>query len=290
MNRIFQAAAPAVVLLGLGSYGALTAQAVMEVPGKREPARVSAGYYDVDSAHTLVGWRVSHFGFSDYFGIFGEVRGTLRLDPKSLAASTLDLTIPVSKVTVANAGLRDHLLRPGQAGARPDFFGAAPADARFVSTAIRRTGPLTATITGNLTLNGVTRPVAIAAEFTGAGPHPMTKRLNIGFQGRASIKRSEFGIGYAIPLISDRVELDIAAAFEQTMPPPEATDGCNASAAADVIGRKDSPAVRAEVAQKVGHRSIRWLPPGSIVTQDLRGDRLNVDLDAGGVVTRLRCG
>ena len=78
----------------------------------------------------------------------------------------------------------------------------------------------------------------------------------------------------------------------RTTPPQEsaAADPCNSRAASDAIGRKDAAALRAEVARKIGHNRVRWLPPGSIVTQDLRSDRLNVDLDAGGVVTRLRCG
>lgn len=299
MNRFFKAAAPALALLSLGSYAALNAQpAPTEAPGKRDAGRVTPGRYIVDSGHTLVGWRVDHFGFSDYFGIFGDVAGTLELDPKNLAATRLDVTIPVSKVTVASAGLRDHLLRPGKDGAKPDFFGAKPADARFVSTSVKRTGPLKANITGNLTLNGVTRPVTIAAEFTGAGPHPRNKALNIGFEGRAAIMRSQFGIGYGIPLVSDRVELDIAAAFEKTdssrTPPVMAKDDsarrCGLAAAEEFIGRKDTPALRAEVARKVGHTRIRWLPPGTVVTMDYSEDRLNIDIDAGGVVVRARCG
>lgn len=293
MNRFVRAAVPAFVLLSLGSVAVLNAQsASMQPPGRLDPARVTAGRYAVDSAHTLVGWRVDHFGISDYFGIFGDVAGSLDLDPRNLAATRLDITIPVAKVTVASAGLRDHLLRPGRDGAKPDFFGADPADARFVSTAVRRTGTMKATITGDFTLNGVTRPVTIAAEFTGAGPHPMNKRLNIGFKGRATIKRSDFGIGYAIPMVSDEVELDITAAFEK--PDGEAAtataDACNSSAGGEAIGRKDTPALRSEVTRKVGHARIRWLPPGTIVTQDYRVDRLNVDIDAGGVVTRVRCG
>lgn len=290
MNRLVLA--PALALLGLGSYATLNAQgAPTAAPGRADAARVVAGDYKVDPGHTLVRWTVDHFGFSDYFGMFGDVSGTMRIDPRNLAATRLDVTVPVSQVTVASEGLRDHLLRPGKDGAKPDFFGAQPADARFVSTAVRRTGPSKADITGNLTLNGVTRPVTIAAEFQGAGAHPMNQRLNIGFRGKTAIKRSDFGIAYGIPMVSDRVELDIAAAFEKAEgATASATDACNTAGAADAIGRKDNPTVRAQVARKVGHDRIRWLPPGSIVTQDLRADRLNVDIDAGGVIVRARCG
>lgn len=294
MNRLALAAAPALVLLGLGSYVAVNAQsAPPQMPGKPDPARVVAGSYTVDGAHTLVRWTVDHFGFSDYFGIFGDVAGTLTIDPKNLAATKLDVTIPVAKVTTASKGLTDHLLRPGKDGGKPDFFGAAPADARFVSTSVRRTGPTKATIAGNLTLNGVTRPVTIAAEFQGAGPHPMNKRLNIGFRGTAAIKRSDFGIAYAVPLVSDRVQLDIAAAFVKaadTAAAPESANACGTGPAEAFVGRKDTPEMRSELARAIGHARIRWLPPGSVMTMDYRPDRLNVDLDAGGVITRVRCG
>lgn len=287
-------AATSLLLLSIGSYGALEAQnAPMQLPGKADPSRVTAGRYVVDSAHTLVGWRVNHFGFNDYFGIFGDVAGTLEIDPRNLAATRLDVTIPVAKVTTASKGLTEHLLRPGKDGGKPDFFGANPTDARFVSTAVRRTGPMKADITGNLTLNGVTRPVVVSAVFTGAGAHPMNKRLNIGFEGRAAIRRSDFGIGFGIPLVSDRVELDITAAFEKpdsAALPSEGRDACNAAAASEAIGRRATPALRSEVARQVGHERIRWIAPGQAVTMDFRPDRLNIDLDSGGVVVRARCG
>lgn len=289
MKLLANALTPALLLFGLGGYAALDAQTAPQLPGRVDPARVTPGLYVVDGAHTLVGWRVDHFGFNDYFGIFGDVTGSLQLDPRNLATAKLDVNIPVAKVTVASEGLREHLLRPGRDGAKPDFFGPNPPSARFTSTVIRRTGPLKANITGNFTLNGVTRPVTIAAEFTGAGAHPMNQRLNIGFKGRTTIKRSDYGIGFAIPFVSDEVELDISAAFEK---PAEtaAADACNSAAAGNAVGKRDTAALRAEVARMIGHTRLRWLPPGSVVTQDYRENRLNADIDDRGMVTRLRCG
>ena len=126
------------------------------------------------------------------------------------------MTIPVSKVTTASAGLTEHLLRAAKPGAKPDFFGASPADARFVSTRVTPRGEA-ATIEGNLTLNGVTRPVVLDARFYGAGklPAQMGGKENVGFRASGTIKRSDFGIGFAVPLVSDEVKLDIAAAFEK---------------------------------------------------------------------------
>lgn len=192
----------------------LIAQSAPQVPGIKDTSRVTAGTYTTDPGHTLVGWRVSHFGFNDYFGIFGDATGTLTLDPKNLNASKVDINIPVGKVTTASAGLTDHLLRAGKDGAKADFFGPSPSDARFVSTAVTATGTK-AIITGNLTLNGVTAPVQLDAEFSGAGANPFNKKETIGFHATSVIKRSTFGVGYGIPLVSDEVKLDITVAFEK---------------------------------------------------------------------------
>ena len=206
------------IALAAGTLAAIApvqAQIAPQLPGTTDASRVMAGTYNLDPTHTLVGWRVNHFGFNDYFGLFGEVNGTLAIDPANPEAAQLDITIPVSSVLVASSALRDHLLRPGADGAAPDFFGPDPQPARFVSTGVVRTGPTTANITGDLTLNGVKKPVIIAARFTGAGVNPRSKVETVGFQGTAQIDRSEFGIDFGIPMVSDRVVLDITAAFEK---------------------------------------------------------------------------
>ncbi|MBN2971561.1 YceI family protein [Roseomonas aeriglobus] len=194
----------------------IVAQQAMQAPGSKNPAAITGGTYTVDPGHTLVGWRVDHLGFNDYFGIFGSVTGTLTLDPKRPNAAKVDVTIPVSKVTTASAGLTAHLLRAGKDGGKPDFFGASPADARFVSTNVVATGQR-AKITGNLTLNGVTKPVTLDATFSGAGKMPaqMGGKETVGFHATTTIKRSEFGVAYGIPMVSDAVKLDITAAFEK---------------------------------------------------------------------------
>jgi polyisoprenoid-binding protein YceI len=194
----------------------ILAQQAMQKPGSANPAAVTGGAYQADPNHTLVTWTVDHLGFTPYTGIFGSVTGTLTLDPKNPSAAKVDVTIPVSKVTTASEGLTAHLLRAGKDGGKPDFFGPSPADARFVSTKVSAKGQ-EATITGNLTLNGVTKPVTLAAKFYGAGkmPEAMGGKDNVGFTATATIKRSDFGVMTGIPLVSDEVKLNIAAAFQK---------------------------------------------------------------------------
>ena len=130
----------------------------------------------------MVVWEVDHFGFSDYSGIFGDVTGTLVIDPANPAASKVDVTIPVAKVTTASSGLTGHLLRAGKDGGKPDFFGPAPADAKFVSTrVVLGDDGDEAKVTGNLTLNGVTKPVTLDVDFHGAGTNPYNKKATVGF-------------------------------------------------------------------------------------------------------------
>ena len=207
-------AAAGVAALTIGTLHAQQGGAP-QLPGAMDVSRAEAGTYAADARHTLVGWRVNHFGFNDYFGIFGDISGTLTIDPAAPQNAKVDITIPVADVVTANAGLTDHLLRAGRDGGKPDFFGPDPAAARFVSTSVMPQGTK-AMVHGDLTLNGVTKPVVIDAEFTGAGKAMMPpNRLTLGFEGTTTIKRSDFGLTTFVPMVSDEVELDITAAFEK---------------------------------------------------------------------------
>lgn len=200
--------------LALTAAGALSAQ--NGPPPPPEPVAVTSGTYTADPNHTLVGWGLSHFGFNDYFGLFGNVTGTLVLDTANLANSTVDVTIPLDTPTVASQGLRDHLLRGGQNGGAPDFFGPSPAPARFVSTMVHPIGENEAHIMGNLTFNGQTHPVTIHAGLSGAGTNGMNQKETVGFHGTATIQRSQWGLGFGVPMgLGDEVQLNITAAFEK---------------------------------------------------------------------------
>ncbi len=183
-------------------------------PGMAPPARavdmskITGGDYVVEGTHTLVGWRVSHFGINDYFGIFGNPTGTLKLDKANPAKSSVVIDIPVKELYTASARLTGHLMSK-------DFFNAeVHPSAKFVSTQVVVTGT-NATINGNLTLLGVTKPVMLMARLSGAGANMMTKRETIGFHARGKISRSAFGMTYGVPGVSDNVELDITVAFEK---------------------------------------------------------------------------
>lgn len=192
------------------TLGAVPAQA----PGQPDPARVTAGTYGADPAHTMVEFRINHMGFTDVFGLFGTITGTLILDPAHLDQAQVAVRIPVRKILTTSEGLTGQLLMPGRSDRKPEYFGPKPADALFSSTkVVPGADGMSAAMTGNLTLNGVTRPVTIAARFTGAGKGLFFGKLNVGFEGTAQIKRTDFGLVADMGLVGDTVDLKIAATF-----------------------------------------------------------------------------
>lgn len=195
---------------------AATALPAASPPGTSDPARVTAGTYKADPLHTEVFWRVNHLGFNDYFGLFGQISGTLALDPANLAASRVAVRIPVKKVLVPSEGITGALLRSPAGGGKPDYFGGSPADAVFTSTKVVP-GPdgRSASIEGMLTLNGKTAPITLNASFAGAGKNPLSGKQTVGFHATATMRRSQWGIDGDIPLVGDAVELTISAAFEK---------------------------------------------------------------------------
>ncbi|MEH3106386.1 MAG: YceI family protein [Sphingomonas fennica] len=198
------------LLLALPLFAAVPAiaQAPTTAPGAPDASRVKAGTYTVDSGHTQVLFTVDHLGFSTYWGIFGGATGTLTLDPARPAAATVSIEIPLSGVVTTSDRLNAHLKAP-------DFFDAAKfPTATFKSTAVAVSGT-SAKISGNLTIKGVTKPVVLDAKFHGAGASPMSKAETIGFDATTTVKRSDFGVSYGIPMVSDEVPLKITVAFEK---------------------------------------------------------------------------
>lgn len=169
--------------------------------------RVAAGTYQVDPAHTQVTWEVNHMGFSMLQGQFGASGGSITIDPAKPAQTKVDVTFPIADLSVTSSQFATHLKSK-------DFFDvAANPNARFVSTAVTPRGANRATMTGNLTIKGITKPVTLDVTFVGAGANPMTKKLNFGFRAMGTIKRSDFGLGMAVLIVSDEVKLTVNAAF-----------------------------------------------------------------------------
>lgn len=193
------------IALVLISGGAVVAQDALT----RDPAKVTAGAYALDSGHGKITWSVSHLGFSTYTGQFVNVQAALTLDSANPAASTLTATIPLTEVDPNDDRLKAHLQTA-------DFFDTANHPvATFVSRSVTvdADDANEATVVGDLTLRGVTRPVTIEVEFNQAGPS-MGGTYRAGFDGEATIRRSDFGINYGLPMgLGDEVDLHIEGEF-----------------------------------------------------------------------------
>jgi polyisoprenoid-binding protein YceI len=169
---------------------------------------VKAGTYKVESYHTQVGFSLSHFGFTNYSGLFSGATGSLRLDPANPGTNRIEVTIPVQSILTTVPVLTEEL--KGE-----KWFDVAKfPQATFTSTSVTMGHDGAATITGNLTLHGVTKPIVLHAHFQGAGVNPIDKAYTVGFQANGTIKRSDFGVSLYAPALGDDVELTIAGAFE----------------------------------------------------------------------------
>lgn len=172
-----------------------------------DPKAVKAGTYQIEPYHTQVSFSLSHFGFTNFSGFLSGASGTLKLDPTAVSASKLDVSIPVSSILTTAQPLDDQL-KQGQ------WFDVAKyPNATFTSTKVTPAGKDSATITGNLTLHGVTKPVTLKTHLVGSGTDPLSKSFNVGFEAVGTIKRGDFGIKQYLPLVGDDVTLKIAGAF-----------------------------------------------------------------------------
>lgn len=173
----------------------------------KDPKAVKTGSYKVEPYHTLVGFSISHFGFSDFSGQFSGASGTLELDPADLSSTKVSIAVPVQSILTIVPPLTEALKGD-------KWFDVAQfPDANFVSTKVTKAGNDTATIAGNLTLHGVTKPVTLKARLIGSGTNPLDKLFTVGFQATGTIKRGDFGIKQYLPLLGDEVALKIDAAF-----------------------------------------------------------------------------
>jgi polyisoprenoid-binding protein YceI len=184
-------------------------------PFTKVPAEVRSGAYVLDPSHSKVTWSTSHLGFSTYVGQFSGVEGTLNLDSRNPARSRLVATVKTDSVGTFSDGLDRHLKTP-------DFFDTAKHPiATFRSTGLTLVDADTARIAGDLTLRGVPRPIVIEADFTQAGVNPLDQTYTVGFDGKARIRRSDFGVSYGLPMVGDEVTLHLAAEFK--LRPPAAS-------------------------------------------------------------------
>ncbi len=189
----------------------LIVSAALLLAGNAFAAPVS---YKIDPNHTNVVASWNHFGFSHPAASFNNVEGVIVYDADDVAASSVEVTLPLSGLDSGVPDLDEHLRSS-------DFFDAGKHPTiTFNSTKVEAAGENKLRVTGDLTVHGVTRPAVLDVTLNKTGEHPLGKRAAIGFDATTTIKRSEFGIGKFVPNVSD--EIGIRITTEAMVPKPEA--------------------------------------------------------------------
>jgi polyisoprenoid-binding protein YceI len=171
--------------------------------GAAVSAQAAPVTYKLDPGHTMVLFSWNHFGYSNPTADIGIGDGTLVFDENNPANSSVDVTMPLSNLDTHVPALDKHLKQP-------DFFDADKYPTiTFKSTGIQSLGGNKYQVTGNLTVHGVTKPVTLTATLNKAGVHPMRKVQAIGFDAVGTVKRSDFGLGAYVPMVSDEIKLNI---------------------------------------------------------------------------------
>jgi polyisoprenoid-binding protein YceI len=177
----------------------LAAAAALPAPAAAEPRR-----YVIDPAHTSIGFMVMHIGFARTLGIFREAEGSFVFDETVPAVQDIQATIKAASVFTNHDKRDDHIRNA-------DFLDAAQHPTiTFKGREAVKTGPRTGRITGDLSLRGVTRPVTLEVVWNRSGVYPFgDKQHVVGISARTTIKRSEFGMTYALAgdLVGDEVEI-----------------------------------------------------------------------------------
>ena len=159
--------------------------------------------FTIDSAHTYPNFTINHLGFSTMYGRFGKTSGKITMDRQANKGSVV-ITIDAASVNTGFKKRDDHLRSQ-------DFLNAVEfPDITYKSTKVNFNDNGGATIDGQLTIMGVSKPVTLNVESINCAIHPMDpkkKKYVCGFDAKGKIKRSDFGVTYAIPGVGDEMNL-----------------------------------------------------------------------------------
>jgi polyisoprenoid-binding protein YceI len=170
------------------------------------------GTYAIDPAHSRIGFVARHAMVTKVRGSFNEFEGSGYFDSEDPTKSNLELVIKAASIDTRNAD-RDGHLRSN------DFFAMDEyPEITFKSTSVEQTGDAEYRVTGDLTLKGVTKPVTVDFDYTGAAVDPFGNQ-RIGLEGTTTINRKDWGVTWNAPLetggvlVSEKVtlEFDVSA-------------------------------------------------------------------------------
>ncbi|WP_243064320.1 YceI family protein [Humibacter sp. RRB41] len=166
-----------------------------------------SGDWDLDPAHTRIGFSAKHAMVANVRGAFNDVTGTLHADFEDTTNSTAEIVLKVASVDTRSSDRDDHLRSA-------DFFDVEQwPDIVFHSTRIEEVGENALVVSGDLTIRDITKPLTIPIEFTGVQTDAFGA-LRAGFQGTRRIDRREFGLEWNMALdqggwlVSEKITLE----------------------------------------------------------------------------------
>ena len=167
-------------------------------------ASASATEYVLDPSHSQIVFSYNHLGYSVGYGMFSGYEGEIAWDAENPADSSVSVSFPLKSMLTGWEARFEHFMSG-------DFFDATDDEmVTFVSKSIEVTGEDTRLITGDLSLNGVTKEVVLDAKLMQAGDHPMEGKPWLGFTATTTLLRSDYNVGMFAPYVSDEVEVRIS--------------------------------------------------------------------------------
>jgi polyisoprenoid-binding protein YceI len=158
--------------------------------------------YNIEPSHSLPRFEYSHLGYSQQLSRFDTISGTITLDRAAKSGSVV-VTIDAKSVNTGSTLFNGHI--QGE-----DFFDTAKFPSiTFKSTAVKFDGEKVASVDGNLTIKGVTKPVTLTVNSFLCMPHPMLKKDACGVTATTKVKRTDFNMGKYAPYVSDEVTLTL---------------------------------------------------------------------------------
>ncbi|MEX3810661.1 YceI family protein [Paraburkholderia sp. BR13439] len=173
-------------------------------------ARVPPGRYDIDQDHTSITFDIDHFKYTRFTMRFNRKQGELDWNDGGLNRSTASVAIDAASIDT-NVPLLDKMVKSDSM-----LDVARYPQIRFASTRFERTGEARGTLSGDLTIRGVTQPVTLDVTFNGFAPDPLTKKDTLGFAADGHFSRAKFGLTTWYPAVGDDIHVRIQAEFVKT--------------------------------------------------------------------------
>jgi polyisoprenoid-binding protein YceI len=195
------------IAVSFAALAGCTPVAVLTHRVDTNPLVVQPGQYRLDHDHWSVLFDVDHLHYSRFVMRFDKATAELDVDARGLEAAHVTATLDASSVDT-NVPQLNSIVAGSQM-----FDAQRNPTIHFDGAGWTRTGERSGTLTGALTIRGVTRPVTLDVTFNGAAPDPLTKQDKLGFSAEGTFKRSDFGLSTWYPAVGNDVHVRIQAEF-----------------------------------------------------------------------------